>query len=596
MLSACCRRSWLLGPLVLLACSPDSNPAEPAPPVATTLAFGPAPTANEAGRTLGPSIQVTVRDAGGATVTSSSAPVTLSLVGGSAGAVLGGTFVRAAVNGVATFDDITVDRAGASYTLQASSPGLAPGSSASFDITPAVIVLGGDALVGLAGYAALDSLVVRIEDPVGTPRPGASVAWAPGAGAMLSVDSTTDAQGRARATWLAAAGAHAVRVSSGGTQRDIPVSGLAPASCGFTAGQFDGFPPRDTLRFAPSHRPVRVAALFVDFPDFPATQTVDATMNSIVVPSLAMLEQTTDGALDFDVIPSADWLRMPELAADLSWSDFASQRAYIDTVLARFEPSYDFADIDAVWIFRSSPNDPKVVSGTMTLALGDFWQLPPRDGRELHRFVTFGGDVYYTYPEWTDYGAKIVAHETGHVFGLPDLYAYEASDPVDGLRFTGGWSFMGFASPGSAWTAAERHFVGAMPAAEMLCPPPQPFGAVVRLAALSAPGDLRAMGLRDGVSTLTFLEVRRAVGLDAHICAGGLLAYDVDGSVATGEGPVVVREARSSAAGAEQDRCGPKWNAPFQVGDTLTLASPDITVTVLGEAGDGSMTLAIRRR
>jgi hypothetical protein len=118
----------------------------------------------------------------------------------------------------------------------------------------------------------------------------------------------------------------------------------------------------------------------------------------------------------------------------------------------------------------------------------------------------------------------------------------------------------------------------------------------VRLAALSDPGNLRAMGLREGSSTLTFLEVRRAAGLDAHICATGLLAYDVDGRVATGEGPVVVREARGSTAGPEQDRCGPKWNAPFQVGDTLTLSSPDVSVTVLGEAGDGSMTLAIRRR
>ncbi|GAA0318974.1 hypothetical protein GCM10010302_67620 [Streptomyces polychromogenes] len=48
--------------------------------------------------------------------------------------------------------------------------------------------------------------------------------------------------------------------------------------------------------------------------------------------------------------------------------------------------------------------------------------------------MTFGQDMWH-------WGAKLVAHETAHTFGLPDLYAFEASS--DAHRFIGGWDVMG---------------------------------------------------------------------------------------------------------------------------------------------------------
>ena len=81
--------------------------------------------------------RVLLYDAGG-NASSSAAPVTLAIAAGTgtAGAVLScpGGQTRSAVNGVATFDGCGIDRAGTGYRLQASGPGLAPTTSAPFDV------------------------------------------------------------------------------------------------------------------------------------------------------------------------------------------------------------------------------------------------------------------------------------------------------------------------------------------------------------------------------------------------------------------------------------------------------------------------------
>ena len=77
--------------------------------------------------------RVAVQDAGGNLVTSASPQVTLSLAN-AAGATLGGTTTVTAVNGVATFTGLSVDKAGTGYTLQAAAAGLTPATSPAFGV------------------------------------------------------------------------------------------------------------------------------------------------------------------------------------------------------------------------------------------------------------------------------------------------------------------------------------------------------------------------------------------------------------------------------------------------------------------------------
>ena len=107
---------------------------------ATTLAFTSGPASASAGSRLSPAVSVAVEDAFGDVVTSYAGDVTLSLAGnpggGTLGGTLGGTTTVSAVNGVATFDDLWIDKAAAGYTLAAADAGLAGATSASFSVTP----------------------------------------------------------------------------------------------------------------------------------------------------------------------------------------------------------------------------------------------------------------------------------------------------------------------------------------------------------------------------------------------------------------------------------------------------------------------------
>jgi hypothetical protein len=82
----------------------------------------------------GTSVQVAVVDEEGQVVTSCSAMITLSILNNPGGGTLGGLTSVKAVNGVATFDSLSIDAHGLGYTLQATSPEIAPATSPPFDI------------------------------------------------------------------------------------------------------------------------------------------------------------------------------------------------------------------------------------------------------------------------------------------------------------------------------------------------------------------------------------------------------------------------------------------------------------------------------
>ena len=77
-------------------------------------------------------IKVQVRDASGNLVTTATNTITLSIGTNPSSGTLSGTLARAAVAGVATFNDISIDKVGTGYTLDAAASGLSSAGSAAW--------------------------------------------------------------------------------------------------------------------------------------------------------------------------------------------------------------------------------------------------------------------------------------------------------------------------------------------------------------------------------------------------------------------------------------------------------------------------------
>jgi hypothetical protein len=106
----------------------------PAAPVQLALQAGPGSTAI-AGAGFG--LTVSVEDAFGNVEPCYGGDVTVGLLGGPAGVVLGGRTDEPVTGGVATFSGLVLTRAGADYEIQASGGGLTAAQSGSFEVSPA---------------------------------------------------------------------------------------------------------------------------------------------------------------------------------------------------------------------------------------------------------------------------------------------------------------------------------------------------------------------------------------------------------------------------------------------------------------------------
>lgn len=107
-------------------------------PPPTRLAFGQQPTNTQASSSISPAVTVKVEDANNNVVQSSTASVALTVGTNPGGGMLSGTTTMSAVNGVATFSDLSIRNTGMGYTLVATSATLTQATSSTFNITPRV--------------------------------------------------------------------------------------------------------------------------------------------------------------------------------------------------------------------------------------------------------------------------------------------------------------------------------------------------------------------------------------------------------------------------------------------------------------------------
>jgi hypothetical protein len=170
-------------------------------------------------------VKVAVEDSAGKVVTTDTSAVTLTLSGGNAGAVLSGTNPVNAVNGIATFN-LSVDKVGTSYMLNATDASLTGTASSAFNITagaPATISYSAGPASAVAGAAnnAPTGIVVHVQDSGSNPITGdtLSLTVASGPGSLTVTNGqTTDVNGNAIFTdaVLTKAGTYTLKANDSG--------------------------------------------------------------------------------------------------------------------------------------------------------------------------------------------------------------------------------------------------------------------------------------------------------------------------------------------------------------------------------------------
>src|SRR3989441_867698 len=124
--------TWLAS---VFALNPGAAP--PPPPAATRLAFTVQPSGTTAGSTIAPPVKVAAQDGAGNTDATFSGSISVALGTNPSAGTLSGTQTVTAVSGVATFSNLSIDKAGTGYTLMATATGLTGATSAAFNITAA---------------------------------------------------------------------------------------------------------------------------------------------------------------------------------------------------------------------------------------------------------------------------------------------------------------------------------------------------------------------------------------------------------------------------------------------------------------------------
>ncbi|HET9707443.1 MAG TPA: hypothetical protein VFP39_03975, partial [Gemmatimonadales bacterium] len=159
----------VLVPSLLWTCGGAGSTSGP-PPLASQLTFKVSAGTTTAGGIITPAVVVEARDANGKLVPSFSDPVTVSLVRNPGSGTLTGTTTVTATGGVATFANLSIDKSGSGYRLQATSGTISSGSGAKFDIlagAPVHLAFAVEPGTGAAGTPFAPALQVSAEDSLG---------------------------------------------------------------------------------------------------------------------------------------------------------------------------------------------------------------------------------------------------------------------------------------------------------------------------------------------------------------------------------------------------------------------------------------------
>lgn len=305
--------------------------------------------------------------------------------------------------------------------------------------------------------------------------------------------------------------------------------------------------------------------LYVDFPDAEMKESSEVKMKKVLGEGKfqEIFHEQSYGKVSFDIHQVHGWRRMSKSYKKYSSKKTDSHRDLFVEIFALY-PEINFLDYE--YIMANMPR----IGNT---AFGERAQSAiPYKGSKIKVALNISSASPY-----------VLAHETGHLMGLPDIYTYGS---LKGLRNPAGpWDIMSSANSATGFIGWHRHKLKWLDANRKTYLAKGHYK--LKLTPLSSDSGVSmiVVPVDDPLkpSKVFVIEVAQAVkqrgGKRSE--AGGVLVYSVDAKLASGRNPLVVY---------------PKTDfkkAPFFVGDTFNHKDAPMAIKVFEKNSDLSYTLEI---
>ncbi|WP_329121399.1 M6 family metalloprotease domain-containing protein [Streptomyces sp. NBC_01465] len=341
---------------------------------------------------------------------------------------------------------------------------------------------------------------------------------------------------------------------------------------------------------------VRALTLMIDFPDAPGDGSAMSRFGEFFPQTSNWYRTSSYGRLDYrPETPIPGWLRMPHPFSSYGIERGApydpGYRDLAEDIVTAADPRVDFSQYDLINVIATPNAGPSALDTVLSVTFSGNDEAPVADGVSL-------ANMSFVYSRQDDgsgsFGAtgyRVLPHENGHTFGLPDLYTNEGGGSV------GHWDIMsedwGANNDMLGW---HKWKLGWLQPAQIRCAS-RPGIRDVTLTPLAVPGGTKLAIVPLAGESGYVAEVRTRAGNDEAVCKPGVLIYKVDTDVDTGHGPVTVADSSRDSGGCTRraNVQAELSDAPYGVGETFKDRANDIRITVTGRDWAGNYRVRISR-
>lgn len=341
---------------------------------------------------------------------------------------------------------------------------------------------------------------------------------------------------------------------------------------------------------------VHALTLMVDFSDAPGQGSALDRYHEFFPQTQEWFRTASYGKLDYrPAAPVDHWLRMPKPFADYGIERGApfdpGYRQLVQDIVAAADPEVDFRSYDLLNVLITPNAGPSALDTVLSVTFAGNSDAPVADGVP----VANASFVYSRQDDgsgsYQQTGYRVLPHENGHVFGLPDLYTQEGGGAV------GHWDIMsedwGADNDMLAW---HKWKLGWLDADQVGCA--SAHGTTdYTLTSLARPGGRKLIFVPVDGRTGYALEVRTKGGNDLEVCRPGVLIYKVDANIDTGRGPIKVYDAHRDSGGCTRSPNvqAELSDAPFGPGETFKDPKHGIGIRVAEVNAEGDYRVQVTR-